>query len=190
METIEQRLDRLEAQNCRLQRQNRRITRTAGVLMLALAAIIMMGGIAPAPKVLLAAKLIVEDLGGHERLHVGMNENDEPIIVFYDKDGSPRFSIDSNGTGSVKPAPPPKNWAWPKKKSARLWSLTIWFARPKEGETQLFHNSPRCKHLQDAARSGAVDGNKITKQKLSYAYKHFADQLEPCSCCKHLFPTN
>lgn len=187
MEYTEQRLCRLEQQNNRLEQQTRLLKRTLGLLLIAVTSIFVMGYSFPGPKVLRAGRLIIEDEEGCERLFVGMNDDDEPIICFYDENQTVRFSIDSNGTGSVKPPPPKPTWSWPKKKSAKLWSLTVWFSRPKKGETQLFHNTRTCSHLRNAARTGEVDGTKITKQKLDYAYKHFGDQLKPCSCCRHLF---
>ena len=145
-----------------------------------------------------APGLLFKDTRGHGRLYVGMNETDEPVIIFYDDAREVQLQIDGyyapqsapRGFGAGTPPPPARDWAWPASKTARLWDLTIWFVRPKEGEMQLFHKTPTCSNLRNLARTGAIDSKKITKQKLRYAHKHFVDQLEPCSCCKSLFPAN
>ncbi len=184
METVEKRIESLE-------RQLRFFKRVTGLVIVLVAAAFLIGAVTPAPKTLSADKVLIEDSKGNERLYLGMNDDDEPVITFFSPDAVPLYTIGSSGPAQV--APPPRSsqsWAWPKKKSARLWDLTIWFERPKKGGTQKFHNSPQCYHLQSAARTGAVNGKKVTKQKLDYAYKHFADQLEPCACCISLFPVD
>jgi hypothetical protein len=142
--------------------------------------------------------LLFKDVRGNDRLYVGMDDTDEPVIIFYDDDRTVQLQIDAYyspggpgaGRGIGESPPPAKDWAWPESKTARLWDLTIWFVRPKKDEVQFFHRTPTCSNLRNAARTGAIDSKKITKQKLRYAHKHFADQLEPCSCCKSLFPAN
>ncbi len=184
MESLEQRIERLE-------RQNRLFKRAAGILLVLGTVAVLIGAAAPRPKTLSADTILVKDSDGKERIYLGMNDNDEPVITFFSPDAAPLFTIDSRGPGQVVTSTRPNYaWAWPKKKSARLWDLTIWFQRPAKGGMQKFHKSVKCSHLQSAVRTGAVDGKKVTKQKLNYAYKHFADQLEPCVCCIGLFPAD
>jgi len=184
MEKMERRIESLE-------KQLRFFKRITGLVIVLVASVFLIGAVTPAPKTVTADKVLIEDSKGKERLYIGMNDYDEPVITFFSPDGNPLYTIGS--TGPAQAAPPPERsqaWAWPEKKSARLWDLTIWFQRPKKGETQKFHNRPGCSHLQSAVRAGDVDGKKVTKQKLDYAFKHFADQLEPCACCISLFPAD
>jgi hypothetical protein len=172
----------------KLERQNRRITLVGGSLLVLLTALLLIAWVSPAPRILEAGGLRIKDSNRGVRLYVGLNDDDEPEIVFYDEAGDHLRTL-TGGPGTGASPQPARDWAWPKSKSARMWSLTVWFVRPKKKETQVFHNSRKCIALVRAAQTGEIDSKALTKQKLDYAYKHYADQLEPCTtCCKSLLP--
>ena len=182
MGTIESRLQRVE-------KQNRRMKVAGGAALLIVATLLLVGWASPSPRVLTEDGYLVEDAHGRERIFIGMDDDDNPVIVFYNPDHSLLHFINPAGnTGGGTPPPPPQSWAWPSTKSSKLWRLTVWFARPKKEETQKFHNSRKCRDLNNSIRAGHFKATDVTKQDLKYAHTHFKDQLEPCSCCRHLFP--
>lgn len=184
MGTVEKRLERVE-------RQNRRMKVIGGVAILIMAALLLVGWVTPSPRILTEDGFIVEDSSGRERIFIGMSDDDEPVVVFYNPDHSILHYINPAGnTGGGTPPPPAKTWAWPSTRSSHLWRLTVWFARPKKGEMRKFHNTPKCVNLRNSIRAGHFKSTDVTKQDLKYAHTHFKDRLEPCSCCSGLFPVD
>lgn len=138
-------------------------------------------------------QLAMRDAAGNDRLWIGINDVNEPIIYFYDEDRSVLSHIDSKGFhgggggGNPPPPPPPeRNWGWPKNGSP-VWGMTVWFERPPKGGMSKFHTTG-CPTLRQQLIAGNIKKADIAKKTVRSAHKFFKDRLEPCHCCIRFFP--